>query len=224
VTRVSAVVFDLDGTLVDSLGDIAAALNHALAAYSLPELGEDEIRGYVGDGASALCARAARLAPTAAELAPLLAEFLARYTAHATVKTELVPGARELLRALGRTLPLALLTNKPRRTTDAVLAGLDLARHFQVVIAGDDLPEKKPDPAPLRAIAARLGLGPESLVMVGDGPQDIECGRAAGARTVGVLGGFVPEARLLASEPDRVIASLAELEDAIRDFAHATSK
>jgi phosphoglycolate phosphatase len=107
-------------------------------------------------------------------------------------------------------LPLALCTNKPRITTEPVLAALGLDS-FRVVVAGGDLPEKKPHPAPLLHIAQALALAPRELVMVGDGAQDILAGRAAGARTVGVRGGIQAEARLLAAEPDVVIESLAEL-------------
>jgi 2-phosphoglycolate phosphatase len=213
-----AVVFDLDGTLVDSLADIAAATNHTLAAHGRAALSEPEIAGYVGDGAPLLLARAARLDPAAPELQSLLGTFLDYYAAHAADRTRLLPGAREALAALSD-FALALLTNKPRRTTDALLARLDLAPAFAVVIAGGDLAAQKPDPTPLRQIAERLGLSPQELVMVGDGPQDVECGRAAGARTVGVLGGIAAPERLLAAKPDAVIDSLAELPALVERWA-----
>jgi phosphoglycolate phosphatase len=204
------IVFDLDGTLIDSRLDIAGAANHALASSGFSPLSVDEIASFVGDGARLLLARAARLAPDDARLEPLLAAFLSYYEAHATDHTELLPGAHEALAALGH-LPLALCTNKPRSTTDAVLANLRLPAEFQVVVAGGDLPQIKPHPLPLQHIAQRLGLSTAELVMVGDGPQDISCAKAAGSRSVGVEGGIQARDRLIASNPDVLLHSLTEL-------------
>jgi 2-phosphoglycolate phosphatase len=214
------VVFDLDGTLVDSRADIAAAANYALSRHGLTALSEAEIGGFVGDGARKLILRAASLPTDAALVEPLLAAFLDYYAKHACVRTTLMPGAREALDAL-RPLPLALLTNKPRRVTDALLDELGLAARFCSIIAGGDLEVIKPDPATLFELARRLGVPATSLVMVGDGPQDIECGRRAGVFTVGVAGGFVAPERLVASRPDRFIGSLHELPRLLEDFVHA---
>lgn len=212
--RIRAVVFDLDGTLVDSRADIAAATNHALITHGHAPLGESEISGYVGDGARSLLSRAARIAEADPALDRLLQTFLDYYTAHAVDRTAPMPGAREVLESLS-TLSLGICTNKPRATTLVVLAGLELDRYFRVVVAGGDLPRKKPDPEPLRFAARALAAGVEEIVMVGDGPQDIECGRAAGARTVGVRGGIADTERLLASQPDEIIDRLDELPELI---------
>jgi 2-phosphoglycolate phosphatase len=215
-----AVVFDLDGTLVDSLRDIAVATNHTLRAHARSELQESEIARYVGDGARLLLARAARLDPSAAELEPMLRTFLDYYTAHPADHTLLAPGARAALAALAESgFALALSTNKPRQTTAALLARFGLEPVFSVVIAGDDLERQKPDPLPLQRIAEQLGVSAAELVMVGDGPQDVECGRAAGARTVGVLGGIAAHEQLLAARPDAVIETLAELPALVRRWA-----
>jgi phosphoglycolate phosphatase len=204
------IVFDLDGTLIDSRFDIAAAVNHALATHGLRTLSVPEIASYVGDGARQLLARAAQLDPEAAELESLLAAFLGYYAAHATDHTLLLPGASEALAELSH-LPLALCTNKPRSITDAVLGNLRLGATFAVVVGGGDLPRAKPDPLPLQHIAEKLGLSPGQLVMVGDGAQDILCAKAAGARSVGVEGGMQARARLLEAGPDVVLQTLAEL-------------
>jgi phosphoglycolate phosphatase len=121
-----------------------------------------------------------------------------------------MPGAAEALAALAR-LPLAICTNKPRRTTLAVLEGLGLGSHFAAVNAGGDLPEKKPHPRPLLHLARELGLPPSELMMVGDGAQDVLAGHAAGALTVGVRGGIQPLERLLAAEPHHLLSTLHEL-------------
>ncbi len=213
----SAVVFDLDGTLIDSRDDIAAACNVALAAHGYPKLSAERIAEFVGDGARLLMARACERAPEDAIVDALLETFLDYYTDHPTTHTTLLPGARSTLAALG-SLPLALCTNKPRRTTERVLENLKIGQCFELVVAGDDLPQKKPDPAPLIQIAERLGMPTRKLVMVGDGPQDIECGHAAGARTVGVRGGLLPESRLLASKPEVVLDSLHALPKLIQSW------
>jgi 2-phosphoglycolate phosphatase len=209
------IVFDLDGTLIDSRLDIAYAANHALTASGRSALSVDEISSYVGDGARLLLARAARLEPDAREVEPLLESFLAYYEAHATDHTELLPGAHEALEALAD-LPLAICTNKPRSTTNAVLANLRFPAKFKIVVAGGDLAKNKPDPLPLIHIAGHLGLSTAELVMVGDGPQDILCAKAAGARSVGVEGGIQAHERLIAAAPDVLLASLVELPALIR--------
>ncbi|HEY2406645.1 MAG TPA: HAD-IA family hydrolase [Polyangiaceae bacterium] len=204
-----ALVFDLDGTLIDSRLDIACAANHALGVLGFAQREVAVIAGYVGDGARPLLARAAEIAETDPRIDGLYDAFIAYYLVHPIDHTTLLPGVASALSAL-RELPLCVCTNKPRSSTDAVLAQLPLPVRFQLVVASDDLPKKKPDPLPLVHIAERLGLTPRELVMVGDGPQDIQCARAAGARSVGVEG-IQPRARLLAAEPDVVLASLHEL-------------
>ena len=211
------VVFDLDGTLIDSRLDIASSANHALAAHGLQTLSIEEISRYVGDGARWLLARAARLEHDAPALDALLATFVAHYAEHPTDHTQLLPGAREVLAQLGH-LPLALCTNKPRAITDRVLENLQLSAPFRVVIGGGDLPKNKPDPLPLRHIAEQLGLRASELVMVGDGAQDIGCAKAAGARAIGVEGGMQGNALLIASEPDVLLKSLFELPAALEQW------
>lgn len=206
-----AVVFDLDGTLIDSARDIADAVNHALERAALPALPLERVKGFVGDGARSLLVRASGFDPADARVELLLADFFAYYTAHGTTFTRPLPGATEALVALEPRLPLALATNKARGTTEAVLAALELARYFRVIVAGGDPPQPKPSPEPLEYIAAQLGVETRELVMVGDGPQDVLAGRAAGARTVAVRGGMAADERLLAAEPDAVLDSLAAL-------------
>jgi phosphoglycolate phosphatase len=208
------IVFDLDGTLIDSRYDIANAANHALSVNGFATLLVPEIASFVGDGARVLLARAARLEPEAAELEPLLSSFLTYYAAHPTDHTLLLPGAHEALAELAH-LPLALCTNKPRAITDAVLGNLRLPVKFAAIVGGGDLPKIKPDPLPLQHIAQALSLTPAELVMVGDGPQDILCAKAAGARSVAVEGGMQARERLLATNPDVVLATLAGLPEVI---------
>jgi phosphoglycolate phosphatase len=207
-------VFDLDGTLVDSRRDIAEAANHALDKAGLARLPHDELESYVGDGAPLLMARAARVDVKDLRTASMVSDFLDYYADHPIDHTELMPGALAALEALAH-LPLGVCTNKPRRTSVAVLQGLGLAPRFKGVVAGDDLPQRKPDPAMVHESARLLGVPVSSVVMVGDGPQDVLSGRAAGALTIGVRGGIQAFERLEASGPDLIIETLAELPTAL---------
>jgi phosphoglycolate phosphatase len=216
--NVRGVVFDLDGTLVDSRADIVAAVEHAFGVHGRRSPPADEIAGYIGDGARALLARSAGLPENDGAIEGLLEAFLEYYKAHIADHTVLMPGALQCLDELAA-LPLAVCTNKPRVTTLALLDALAIAGRFRSVVAGGDVARNKPAADPLLAIARVLELAPAELVMVGDGPQDIESGHAAGATTVGVEGGILPRKRLLAAGPEIVIASLADLPAALRDLA-----
>jgi 2-phosphoglycolate phosphatase len=208
------VVFDLDGTLVDSCSDIAAATNHCLAQAGFPERSEAEIRGFIGDGSRVLLQRASGLPDTDARLTALMESFVTFYTEHAVDNTRLLPGAREVLVRL-RQLPRALCTNKPRVTTLAVLVGLGIDQEFDAVVAGGDVQQAKPDPAALHRVAALLGMDCKQLIMVGDGPQDVECAKAAGARSIGISEAIiVPIERLIAAGPDTIVP-LHEVPDVI---------
>lgn len=217
---IAGVVFDLDGTLADSRSDIAGAANHALAHHGYRTLSEEQIGKFVGDGARNLILRAAGLDRGSPQVGAILSTFLDFYAAHACEQTVLMPGAREALTAL-EGLPLAVLTNKPRAATNAVLEGLRIAGCFRSVIAGDDLPYLKPDPALLREVAERLRVPVSALAMVGDGPQDVLCGRNAGAFTVGILGGIADPQSLRDAHPDRLLASLHELPRALQSLQAA---
>lgn len=220
---VSGVVFDLDGTLVDSRRDIAEAANHALEKAGLKRLPHDELESYVGDGAPLLMARAARLEVTDLKTKSMVADFLDYYAEHPIDYTNVMPGGLDALNALAH-LPLGICTNKPRRTSIAVLRGLGLEARFKGVVAGDDLPQRKPDPSMMHESARLLGVPVQTIVMVGDGPQDVLSGRAAGAFTIGVKGGIQALERLTASAPDLMIDTLADLPKAINQLARGTQR
>ncbi len=215
--KLSGVVFDLDGTLVDSGRDIAEAANYALEKSGRARLPHEELESYVGDGAALLISRAARLDVKAPETALMVADFLDYYAEHPLDHTTLMPGALDALNLLAK-LPLGVCTNKPRRTSLAVLRGLALEDRFAGLVAGDDLPERKPHPAMVLEAARLLGVPVTEVVMVGDGPQDVEAGRAAGAVTVGVRGGIQAFERLAASQPTAIIDSLAELPELLNQL------
>jgi phosphoglycolate phosphatase len=209
-----ALIFDLDGTLIDSRLDIAAACNHALAKEGRPALPSETIGAYVGDGARSLLARAFDLPLGSPVLDGAIENYVSYYTAHPVEHTTLMPGAREAIRALSDR-PLGLVTNKPRAITTRVLEALELTSLFAVVIAGEEQP-LKPDPAPILAAAKAMGVKPADTWVIGDGTQDMAAGRAAGCLTVAVLGGFHEEAPLRAIAPDVILRSLDQLAPLVR--------
>jgi phosphoglycolate phosphatase len=215
------VVFDLDGTLIDSSGDIVTAVNHALEVNDKPRVPAATLLRFVGDGARMLCARAAGLPEKHPEVDAILESYLEYYLEHPTDHTRWMPNARSVLDDL-RHYRLAIVTNKPRPTTDVVLGRLGVRSLFSAVVAAGDTPAIKPSPQPVLEIAKQLGMDPGQLVVVGDGPQDIEAGRRAGCRTIGVEGGFLPAERLIASQPDVLIASLLELAPILSRWEDAT--
>ncbi len=221
-----AIAFDLDGTLIDSRGDIVAAVNHALTTTGRAPLPGSVIVRYVGDGARALCARAAQLSELDDEVTRLYDLFIAYYIEHPIDFTRWTPGAQEALDELAQMsdMVLAICTNKPRTTAEAVLSALGVRTRFRALVAGDDLPEKKPAPGPLLHVAKLLRVDTATLVMVGDAPQDIECARRARVRSVGVISGFSSRERLVTARPDVTLESLAELPEVIRRWREATTR
>jgi phosphoglycolate phosphatase len=175
------VLWDLDGTLVDSAGDIAAAVDRTLVRTGRAPLGEALVRGFIGDGARKLvdrCVEAAGGRPGEGDLAV----FLEEYGAALVVRTRVYDGLVAVLDAVRA--PMAVVTNKPEAFSRTILAGLALARFFPVVIGGDTFPVRKPDPTMLHEALRRLDA-PDG-VMVGDGPADVGAARAAGLPMIGV--------------------------------------
>lgn len=208
--RPRALVFDLDGTLVDSRRDIAEAANATRVAFGREPIPDEQILAMVGDGARALVARVFELPLDDPDVDERLSTFRRIYEADPCRHATLLPGAREAL-AIG--LPAALVTNKPRGITLLLLDGLGIAPAFGAVWGGDDGP-LKPDPAGVAAVLATLGVPAAQAWMIGDGPQDVGAGKAAGCFTVAVPG-IAERERLLASAPDHLIDSLAELPDLV---------
>ncbi len=217
-----AVVLDLDGTLVDSLPDIADALNAGLAAEKLPPFDLNRVRGLVGGGVKKLVERAfAALGPEYADpdlMRRVLGAAVAYYRAHPCDKTRLYPHAREALDALAHVgVPLGLCTNKPIDITRDILAALDIARYFAAIEGGGALP-LKPAPDMLLAACAALGVAPREAVLVGDSGADAGAARAAGSRLVLTTHGYssTPVAQLA---PDALIDGFADLVPVLRTLA-----
>ncbi len=210
---VSAVLFDLDGTLVDSTRDLATATNAALAlaAPGTPPLPLEAVRSFVGEGARVLLERS--LARTGLTLAvdDVLPLYLDCYRRCLLDTTDLYPGVREALDALGHRT-LAVLTNKPGSFSRTILEGLGVADRFARIWGAGDVAARKPDPAGLLRLVEELQARPEDAWLVGDSATDGATGRAAGVRSAGVTWGLDPVGvraagpDLLLDRPDQIAA------------------
>ena len=198
---VSHVIFDLDGTLVDSRRDIAISVNHMLAGYGLATLPLDVIESYVGSGARRLVRSALGTEAAGFDIDECVKVFRAHYLDHCLDTTRAFPGIAALLAALkGRGLSLAVVTNKPTAMSRRILEGLGLRAFFDVVIGGDDDATMKPDPSPAAAVFARTGGSPVTTLMVGDSTIDLGFARAVGMKCVLVgFGGISDTAELRAA-------------------------
>jgi phosphoglycolate phosphatase len=194
-----AIVFDLDGTLVDSLGDIADAMNHALVQVGAPSHPLSAYHRFVGDGVDALVRRA--LGPERAGLhASALAAYRARYADHFADRTAPYPGVAALLAGVAaRGLPMAVLSNKPDPATREVVARLLPDARFRVVRGERPGVPRKPDPAGALEVVAALGVAPGEALLLGDTDVDVRTALAAGLVPVGALWGFRDAAELRAA-------------------------
>jgi phosphoglycolate phosphatase len=210
----NAILFDLDGTLVDTAGDIAAALDALLVENDFKALGEATARGLVGDGARALIEKGWKVAgapaPDAAALDALTLRWFEIYEADIARSSRPYPGVEATLDALRqRGLKLGIVTNKADRATAKLLAALDVAKYFAVVVGGD-VPFRKPDPRHVRIGLAALGAAAAETLFVGDSPNDAHAARAAGLPFVAVPYGYSlgPVENLRA---DRLVRDFAEI-------------
>ncbi len=230
---VRGVAFDLDGTLVDSAPGLTAAVDNALYALELPMAGEERVVTWIGNGADVLIQRALTWArqeraalrasqgkPSVdhddipqAEQQTILRKLFDRYYGEVAEEGSfLFPAVADTLGALhAKGLPLALVTNKPTPFVAPILASLDIAKYFTVVIGGDDVKNKKPHPELLLMVAEKLGLAPTELLFVGDSRNDIQAAKAAGCRSIGLTYGYNYGEPISQSEPDYIFDQFNEL-------------
>jgi phosphoglycolate phosphatase len=216
--HIQLVIFDLDGTLIDSRLDLVHSVNAALRHIGRPELPEHVIASYVGDGAPVLIHRA--LGGEQVDEATVregLEFFLSYYKEHKLDHTTVYPGIMEVLQSIqqsGNGVPrkLAVLTNKPVHASRAIIQALGMGPLFAQVYGGNSFATKKPDPEGARKLLAEMGAAAERTVIVGDSHTDVETGRNAGLWTVGVTYGFAPQT-LADASPDVQVDHPAELAD-----------
>jgi len=189
---VDAVLFDLDGTLADTAGDLAAALNRVRADRGRPPLPVEALRTYASAGARGLLAAGMGLAPDDEGYAAARDAFLMHYSAGLTQTTRLFDGIEPMLAALeARGIAWGIVTNKAERYTGPIVLALDLAHRAGTIVCGDTTPHPKPHPAPLLHAASALRLPPSRCVYIGDDRRDIDAGNAAGMPTLVASWGYL---------------------------------
>lgn len=214
-THVRALIFDLDGTLIDSKLDLALAVNATLEQMGRAALPHEKVYGYVGQGAPMLIKKALGDGSNEAERKQGLDIFLRYYREHMLDNTVVYPGVREALEQLAQH-PMAVLTNKPVRFSQEILEGLELTKYFGYVYGGNSFERKKPDPMGVEVLLRDWGLGAREAMMVGDSEVDIQTARNAGTWACGVTYGLGSE-RLAECPPDLLLDSLAELPACLGD-------
>ncbi len=206
--QIKLLIFDLDGTLIDSRQDLVNSVNAALRSLGRDELPSDEIASMVGDGAPTLVRRALGDTPDEDLLRRGLEFFLSYYREHKLDYTHLYPGIPEALETLqginGARRVMSVLTNKPVIPSRAIVDALGIGEKFVSVYGGNSFATKKPDPLGINTILAETGVRPDEAVMIGDSAVDILTGRAAGTWTCGVTYGFAPHT--LVETPGDVVA------------------
>ncbi|AKH69199.1 phosphoglycolate phosphatase [Spongiibacter sp. IMCC21906] len=217
--ELKALLFDLDGTLIDSVPDLAAAVDASLEKHLYVPAGEKRIREWVGNGARKLVQRALAFAleieedrVTAGQVDELLASFFDFYAAATCERTCLYPGVLDSLEYWQQQgIAMACVTNKPERFSATILAGLKLDHYLPVLVGGDTLPQRKPDPAPLLLACERLGVAPENALMVGDSVNDVKAARAASIPVACVSYGYNHGEPVVNAKPDLVVDHFSQL-------------
>ncbi|HLC18176.1 MAG TPA: HAD-IA family hydrolase [Thermodesulfobacteriota bacterium] len=209
-------VFDLDGTLIDSSADIALATNRTLEACGYGALDVETIKESIGWGVGMLLER---LMPeeTPGAIGAAREKFLEFYGERLVEDTTLYPGVRETLEYfVERGKKMAVVTNKPQALSERILDEMEMRRFFSMVVGGDTLSNKKPHPEPLVKVIKTMGFTPGESVFVGDSPIDCETGKKAGVFTIGVAYGFRPLDELVSAGFDLLIEKFPELKDVIK--------
>ena len=215
----AAILFDLDGTLVDSAPDIALALDGAMQGAGLPPPGEARTRDWIGNGSWVLVQRALAWAGhhaieelDQAQVKTVFSGFLAHYADSNGASSTLCDGALGALQYWRqRSVSMAVVTNKPLQFIAPLLSTLDVGQYFSLLLGGECVPEKKPSPQPLLHACAQLGAEPNHSIMVGDSSNDVLAAKAAFMPVVGVRGGYNHGGIIEDSHPDLVVDSLDEL-------------
>jgi phosphoglycolate phosphatase len=209
-------IFDLDGTLVDSKKDLTASVNHIRHEFDLPDLTEDEIAGFIGNGALMLIRQALGPKATETSVQTGLQMFLSYYRAHMLDSSTLYSGVRDTLDHLREFAKLAVLTNKPVHFSCAMLDGLGIYKHFVSVYGGNSFDHKKPDPIGVFQILSDTNGHRERTWMIGDSAVDVLTGKNALIRTCGVTYGYAT-GTFEQTPPDFLIDNFSDLQTLVHD-------
>jgi phosphoglycolate phosphatase len=207
---VDALLFDLDGTLIDSKRDLAHSVQYIQKRYEMPTSTEQQVGTFIGDGVVKLIQRALP-GLTQSRLDEAVSAFKAYYREHCLDHTTIYPGVVPMLNHFHRK-KMVVVTNKPVRISAHILDLLGLSPYFALVIGGDSLPNKKPHPEPILNALKTIGfINPKRAVVIGDSPNDVRAGRAAGTYTCGIRSNIADFQKLADSKPDYMIRSMKEL-------------
>jgi phosphoglycolate phosphatase len=209
------IIFDLDGTLVDTISDITNALNYAFEPSGAGTFTSDETAGLVGEGASKLIQRAAEKRGVNPDLRVLLERFAEFYETHFADNTTVYPGVKETLDTL-IDYKKTIVSNKFEDLSRKILGYLGLSKYFETVIGSDTMSEQKPSPMAIYHILSALAVKPEEAIIVGDSAVDVRTGKAASIRTVAVTYGYGRSG--FQDEADFVISSFPQLTGLIKDM------
>jgi len=213
MTLFKLLVFDFDGTLVDTKQDIIDSVNRTLKELELRTLDRETLSTFIGKGVNHLIARSLE-GTDCDDLPRAIDAFMRDYEEHLMDQTDLFPNCRATLEHFSRK-ENTILSNKPTRFITQILDALDWRAPFSTIIGGDLMPEKKPDPCGLHHILQQHGVRPEEALMIGDSLVDIETGKRAGVKTCGVTYGHAGRASLASANPDWIIGDLSELKQFI---------
>ena len=212
------VLIDVDGTLVDSVPDLAFCVDEMMKALDMPVHGEAKVREWVGNGVERLTRRALigqlEGEPDDALFEKAYPIFLTLYAENTSKRSQLYPGVAEGVAYLEEAgYKLGCVTNKAAQFTEPLLKDLGVSDHFEIIISGDTLPKKKPDPMPLLHVAEHFGVKPENALMLGDSVSDVKAARAAGFQIICMSYGYNHGVDIREANPDVVIDSMVELRD-----------
>jgi len=210
------IIFDLDGTLIDSKRDIAYAVNETLKKMGLSPIPQEEVYGYVGNGVRPLIEQTMANNGLEADLPTAIDHFRELYIKHLLDTTIMFDGVPEVLEHFRTDKKMAVASNKPYRYVAKILDGLGMTGYFSSVKGGDNVEVKKPAPEMLNTILEETGIDRDSCVFVGDSGVDIRTGKNAGVKTVGVTYGFRPMEEIMENEPDVLVDTPLMLKEVIR--------
>jgi len=213
--NVDLIIFDLDGTLIDSSEDIAWAANMALADLGHGKIASEKVKEGIGWGVKSLLEK---MMPGegAGRIEYARIRFLEYYWGHSVVSTYLYPGVRETIEYFNqKNKKLAVVTNKPVKLSEKILSDFDIIRYFNIILGGDSVANRKPHPEPVEKAIASFGVTRERSVIVGDSPVDCEAGKRAGIATIGVEYGFRSRKELEEAGCDVIIKKITDLKNII---------
>lgn len=211
---IKLIIFDLDGTLIDSIEDITNALNYAFGPCGVNDLNAAEVTALVGEGPSKLIQDVLTEHNLVADKEILVTLFLDYYESHPTDETVLYPGTREMLETL-KDVKMAIVTNKTEKLAREILKKFELDKYFDMVVAVDTMAEHKPSPVPVLHVLSAFNVAPDDAIIVGDSTIDIQTGKTSFVRTVAVTHGYGKNGFQV--EADFVISTLPKLIDIVKD-------